>query len=217
MSTFPEIESETLSVEYGQVAVSRYAGLARSLTLDVVDSAGTFTGPFRARIALTEREAATVAAMLLKHTDIVAAAAAPRREHVVLPINEWLSANRTRGHWRKAAEHTDQVRRDMFYTLKKAGFAPFRRVILTMTPHGKSALRHDPGNLYPTVKAAVDALVDARLLPNDTAQYVEAVTMNKPQPSDRRIEFRMTSFRDGAQINGRRTRRPRPPTRGTSR
>jgi hypothetical protein len=193
MNTFPEIDSETLSVEYGQVAVSRYPVLARPVTLDVIHRDVDET--LRARVTLTEREAATVAAMLLKHTDIVAAAAAPRREHVVLPINEWLSANRTRGHWRKAAEHTDQVRRDMFYTLKKAGFEPFHRVILTMTPHGKSALRHDPGNLYPTVKAAVDALVDARLLPNDTAQYVEAVTMNKPQPSHRRCSTNLAKPR----------------------
>jgi hypothetical protein len=50
------------------------------------------------------------------------------------------------------------------------------KVKITATFYPGTRHRHDPGNMYPTVKAMIDALVPS-VLPDDSSKYVSSLTM----------------------------------------
>lgn len=86
---------------------------------------------------------------------------------------------RGHGHWTTTRELTASWR-EAFFFLAKAQKAPSwtqAHVIVDAT------MRHpisDTGNIYPAVKAALDGLIDAGVLPDDTAKHVLSITMNAP-------------------------------------
>jgi crossover junction endodeoxyribonuclease RusA len=43
----------------------------------------------------------------------------------------------------------------------------------------------DTGNIYPAVKAALDGLIDAGVLPDDSAKHVLSITMRAPEKCDK--------------------------------
>lgn len=93
-----------------------------------------------------------------------------------LPANEWLSAN-GRDHWAQKARRTKSIRTRAFM----AGRAALRSGQVTAR-QGKThihvlvgyptARKADPPNSYPSVKAAIDGLVDAGIFPDDNSDYV---------------------------------------------
>lgn len=57
-------------------------------------------------------------------------------------------------------------------------------VHITATPHQTTNPLADPGAHYPTIKATIDGLVDAKLIPNDTGKHIHSITLNAPQPAE---------------------------------
>lgn len=84
-----------------------------------------------------------------------------------------LAANQ-RLHWAKKAAVTRAVR-DTANMLARHHKAPkAQRVVVTLHYRPKQRRHRDRHNLYPTVKALVDGIVDAGVVPTDTAEHLSA-------------------------------------------
>lgn len=95
-----------------------------------------------------------------------------------LPVKPW-SLNVERAlHWRKHGQLTAAVRAFVAVQVARLDVGQYAgRVEIVATPRG---VKHDAGNSYPTVKAAVDALVDVGVLADDDPAHVARVVMNAP-------------------------------------
>ena len=95
----------------------------------------------------------------------------------------WLNAN-DRGSWRRRHQLTKVWRTLARTAAVNACIPPLDRVHVTATIHKTRGGRWDPANLYPTVKAVIDGLVDARVLEDDSHEYVTGPDMRAGEPRD---------------------------------
>jgi crossover junction endodeoxyribonuclease RusA len=71
--------------------------------------------------------------------------------------------------------------RDAFAKLALAQqIPPLGRIVVTVQQHCRDRRMPDPGACYPAVKAALDGLVDAGVIPNDTGAEVLSIEMLAP-------------------------------------
>lgn len=97
---------------------------------------------------------------------------------VTIPKNEWLSSN-DRLHWRVKASRTKWLRRRGYFEARRNGLLPMRRVFLTAHVQYATSGRADPANVYPTVKALVDGLVDFGVLTDDDSKHLPEMTFKR--------------------------------------
>lgn len=102
------------------------------------------------------------------------APATGRTVTVALPRLPRLNSNQ-RLHWATKARRTRLIRDTAAWVATSLREAPMERAEITAVIHPKTAARFDPHNLQPTVKAAIDGIVDAGLLPDDDAKRVVSV------------------------------------------
>lgn len=104
-----------------------------------------------------------------------------------------LNAN-DRMHWRQKAALTKAVRETTAWRVKAEGCPPAAH--LTVRLHyapGDRRKRRDPANLCATSKPAIDGLVDAGLVPDDTPEWVtELMPVIEPGPQPRRLWLEVT-------------------------
>ena len=93
-----------------------------------------------------------------------------------IPDAIWLSANQ-RIHWSEKARRTRWVR----VMAKSAAIRSpkHQRAVITAWVGYPRAGRVDPANASPLVKAAIDGLVDAGVLPDDNSDHLPAVTFRR--------------------------------------
>jgi crossover junction endodeoxyribonuclease RusA len=82
-----------------------------------------------------------------------------------------LTANQRLHHMDKA-RRAKLVREHVAWRARQAGLSPQDYIIVQLHYQPADRRRRDPSNLVPTQKPAVDALVDAGVVPDDTPQYV---------------------------------------------
>lgn len=100
-----------------------------------------------------------------------------RLEHAARP---WTTnAERKHGHWAARASLVSEWR-TAFRLLAHHGPA-FTWVHVTAEPWQKGGRLQDTGACHPAVKAAIDGIVDAGLLPDDSPEYVRMITYLAPQ------------------------------------
>lgn len=87
-----------------------------------------------------------------------------------------LNAER-KAHWSKRAEQA-RLWREQFWAEGLKQRVRFERVEITVEICQKRLM--DAGNAYPTIKAAIDGLVDARVIPDDTPAHVAQITLLAP-------------------------------------
>ena len=102
---------------------------------------------------------------------------------VQLPFTKSLSLN-DRMHFRVKAKMVAKWRQETKEALVEAGVPPCGRVKATLIYIPATRRRRDPDNLVASFKPAVDALVDAGVVPDDTEEFVERVwpRILEPQP-----------------------------------
>jgi len=84
--------------------------------------------------------------------------------------NRWERAKQTK-EWRQA-----------FELLAKSGkIPPMSWISVTVEPHQKGGRLQDVGACNPAVKAAIDGIVDAGILPDDSPQYVRSIIFLGPK------------------------------------
>ncbi|MFE1270547.1 hypothetical protein [Streptomyces sp. NPDC058758] len=100
-----------------------------------------------------------------------------------MPDGVKLLNSNARLHWRQAAARTAAIRREVAAAARSMRVPPLRwaHVVYRMHP-GPRTTRFDPGNWAPTVKAAVDGLVDAGVLPDDNSSRLRGPD---PRPGER--------------------------------
>lgn len=99
-----------------------------------------------------------------------------------------ISLNASYGHYRK--ERTSHVIewRDAFWALAKEAKVPRLDKIEIVVKTGMSGHLHDIGNAYVSAKAAIDGLVLANVIPNDTGDHLKMLCFLPPEripPSER--------------------------------
>ena len=101
----------------------------------------------------------------------------PRRAEIIelaVPLvadKPALTANQRLHHMEKA-RRTRLVREHVAWRARQAGVQPQDYVVVQLHYQPADRRRRDPSNLVPTQKPAVDALVDAGVVPDDTPRYV---------------------------------------------
>ena len=89
---------------------------------------------------------------------------------VPVPSCGYMTMNQ-RDHWRTKATKTKEWREEALWLAPYLSyFLPPSELHFEMEVPDKR--RRDPHNYYPTIKAIVDGLVDARLWPDDTPEWV---------------------------------------------
>jgi hypothetical protein len=83
------------------------------------------------------------------------------------------------GHWSKTRKITAEWR-EAFWVLGVRNRVQFRTAYIVVQIFQKSPLA-DTGNAYGSIKAAIDGLVDAGVLPGDGPGVVLSITMLAPQ------------------------------------
>ncbi len=90
-------------------------------------------------------------------------------------LKPWTTnAERKQGHWKMRATRTKEFR-EAFYQAALA-HPPLKWCTVTAEPYQSKGVLADTAAHNPAVKAAIDGLVDAKIIENDTSEYVRAIT-----------------------------------------
>lgn len=89
------------------------------------------------------------------------------------PAFPWLNLNDRPRHWSTKASQTKAWRKIAWAKAKQAGIPTLAAATITGRIYKNRAGRYDPHNLYPTLKAIVDGLVDAGVLEDDDYTRLE--------------------------------------------
>lgn len=94
-----------------------------------------------------------------------------------------LTVNAVAGlHRQRWAAHTAEVRGVWWLLAKEAKVPRLARAVITATPlHADNRSPQDPAACAPEVKAAIDGLVDAKVLPDDRGEHLAAVVFLPPR------------------------------------
>ena len=91
---------------------------------------------------------------------------------IEVPNVEWLSANDRVQHWAYRAYRTKELRTRGYWAAKQAHLGSHQVVHVAAWIQYPRGGRADPANAAPTVKALVDGLVDAGMLPDDDSTHL---------------------------------------------
>ncbi|WP_062077718.1 hypothetical protein [Demequina globuliformis] len=96
---------------------------------------------------------------------------------LLIPNTQWLSSNQ-RLHWAPKAKRTAWIR-ELAWSEGRC-FRPYAKPVRIVAHVGYAANgKADPANAYPTVKAAIDGLVAAGLLVEDSHEWVIGPDMRR--------------------------------------
>lgn len=111
----------------------------------------------------------------------------------------WLTSN-GRYHWADKARRTRGLRALGQWEGKRSQIPTLNRAHITAHITYRTGGRADPANAYPTIKALIDGLVDAGLLPDDDATRLLGPDMRrepgKPAPSTRIVRLHVRPLGD---------------------
>lgn len=106
-----------------------------------------------------------------------------------VPRAWWWSSN-TRLHWAQRAQRTRWVRQMAAHAARTT--PTYQRAHLHAYVAYPRANRADPSNIVGTVlKAAIDGIVDAGVLPDDDSAHLPSVTIERDPPTGRTGVYRL--------------------------
>jgi crossover junction endodeoxyribonuclease RusA len=109
-------------------------------------------------------------------------AVGPICHHLELPTALVLITANERLHWARQRAITGAIRVAAATLARAAHIPPAEQAWITVLLHPHNRRRLDPHNWAPSAKAAIDGLVDARVLPDDDYTHLLAVTFVLGQP-----------------------------------
>lgn len=90
------------------------------------------------------------------------------------------NAERAGNRWERASM-VKEWRHAFELLAKSEKIPPMSWITVTVEPHQKGGRLQDVGACNPAVKAAIDGIVDAGVLPDDSSQYVRSLTFLPPR------------------------------------
>ncbi|MDO5619287.1 hypothetical protein [Kocuria sp.] len=111
----------------------------------------------------------------------------PSRAKFEIPLcGDWLNSNQ-RLHWAPKANLVRRWRSAAYFVGRNAKAAFTEQVDIVAVVHKrKTTTRYDPHNLMPTVKPAIDGLVQAGVLTDDDTKAVRRVSIEAGSPDQLR-------------------------------
>lgn len=105
-------------------------------------------------------------------------------DHIKLSVfgrRPWtVNQERKRGAYYERSEITKWWRESFHYAALEADIPHYEAIDLEVTPILPDRKVQDTGACYPTAKAAIDGLVDAGVVDDDSPQYVPTIKFNSP-------------------------------------
>lgn len=89
------------------------------------------------------------------------------------------NAERAGNRWERASL-VKEWRHGFELLAKSEKIPPMSWITVTVEPHQKGGRLQDVGACNPAVKAAIDGIVDAGVLPDDSSQFVRSLTFLPP-------------------------------------
>jgi len=100
--------------------------------------------------------------------------AAPRAWRIEMPAGaELLNSNDRDGHWGRRKRVTGELRQAAGWLAKAQRIPRLERAHILAILQPPDNRKRDPGNWYPSYKACIDGMVDAGILPDDYAKYLD--------------------------------------------
>lgn len=105
--------------------------------------------------------------------------AGPSVLKITIPNHMWLSANQ-RLHWAEKARRTRFIRDLACVEARRQNIPAYANkvTVRAMIQYPTSA-KADPPNTYPTIKAIIDGLTDARIWLDDNSEHVDGPDMRR--------------------------------------
>ncbi len=117
----------------------------------------------------------------------------PRRWLIEDDERPWTTNAERRWHHHKRASLVKETRGRFYWLAKEAKLPSLRKIEVSAVPLTKSRRSmQDVGACLPAVKAAIDGLVDAGVVPDDSPEYLDKLTFYAPRVGDKeglRIEI----------------------------
>lgn len=106
----------------------------------------------------------------------------PGQLRVMYAQRPWTTnSERRQGHWGKRAQLTRQWREAFRHAVTLVNPPTPTRVEIDAYIWAKSGKLADCASHHPAVKAAIDGLVDAGLIPDDSPKYLSKITFHAPK------------------------------------
>lgn len=83
-----------------------------------------------------------------------------------------LTANQKIKHWGERARLVKMIRESAFILTRASRIPRHKEILVTLHYQPRDRRNRDAHNLYPTVKALVDGIVDAGVVPDDNTDYL---------------------------------------------
>lgn len=97
--------------------------------------------------------------------------------HISFPPGTPLISANSRDHWTKTAKLTKSLREMACALARTKRIPPLERVKIRAIYFPPNHRRRDMSNLFPSVKAAVDGIVDAKVLRDDSDKFVVSLEL----------------------------------------
>lgn len=105
------------------------------------------------------------------------------------------NAERSGNRWGRA-EHTREWRDAFAWIARRERVPHMRWINVTVQPFQKRGRLQDTAACNPSVKAAIDGLVDAGVIPDDTGEYVRMITFLPCMRGDDQLTLIIQGERD---------------------
>lgn len=93
----------------------------------------------------------------------------------------WTMNSERSWHWSKRAMRTKSTREKFFYLAKMEGVPRLEFVSIDIVPLYKGGgPKADTGSHFPSAKAAIDGIVDAGVIIDDSGRYIQKITFWSP-------------------------------------
>lgn len=93
----------------------------------------------------------------------------------------WTTNSERAGNRWERAKNVKEWREAFFYLAKAQQIPKFKWATITIEPWQKGGVFQDVASCNPASKAAIDGIVDAGVLDDDSPQYLRSVTFLRPQ------------------------------------
>lgn len=92
-------------------------------------------------------------------------------------IRPWTTNSERTWHHHKRAKMVRETRERWYLLAKRSGIPTLSQITVAVIPMSRDRRwRPDVGACYPTVKAAIDGIVDAGIIPDDNPQHLYSIT-----------------------------------------
>jgi len=127
----------------------------------------------------------------MTNTSPLSAMRRPSRWTLVFPRRPLSLNDERKKHWSQRAKDATEWRTEAAWLAREQRIPAGGKILITVEVWQSGRLQ-DVANCYPSVKAAIDGIVDAGVIPDDTPEYLDSITFVAPKrckPGEDRVHI----------------------------